>query len=348
MDKYERILFIDEMLSKVESMEDAPSPTDIRRALEAVCGSIDRSTVWRDIRDLEEKFHAPLDYVDKKSPNGKRCKGLFYTSKAFRVPAMFSTGDKIRSAQLVMRLLDSVRGTPVYDEAAEAFRDLATEAPTVDSRGGMKFGLDSAERIIFIGPPCVDVPEGTWRTVKEAVSRNRRLKFSYHGRDRTVEPYQIIFGDGNWNLWCYDYGSRERRLFTLANMEGARFKTGKDNEFVLPDDFDFRRLTPGYFGTFHSGEDCVVRVRLRGYAAKYAMCRTWGGEQTVERISDDEIRLSFRTSQFPKGGSAASCAGGPILSWILGWGEFAVPEAPAELVDIWRRRVSAMSAALEE
>ncbi len=343
MDKYERILFIDKMISR----GNAPSPTDIQKALENVCGHIDRSTVWRDIKDLEDKFHAPLDYIDKTNLNGKRCKGLIYTAPTFRIPAMFSTGDKIKSAQIVMRLLDSVKGTPIYEEAMEVFKELGTEAPTVDSKGSMKFSLDADERIIFIGTPCVEIPNDTWKTVKEAVLKNRILKFSYRQKERTVEPYQIIFSRGNWNLWCYDYGRREKRLYTLSNMENVRCKTGKDNEFTLPTDFDFRLVTPGYFGTFISGELCRVKVRLRGYAAKYAKCRTWGDDQTIDEFSDGEIRLSFSTTQFPKDNPNIEGAGGPILSWILGWGEDAVPEAPDELVEIWKSRVSLMAKAVK-
>ncbi|MBR1614054.1 MAG: hypothetical protein IJ673_01100, partial [Treponema sp.] len=56
MDKYERILFIDKMISS----GDAPSQTDILDALRREDGGVDRTTVWRDMKDLEEKFHAPL------------------------------------------------------------------------------------------------------------------------------------------------------------------------------------------------------------------------------------------------------------------------------------------------
>lgn len=341
MDKYERILFIDKMISSGRR----PSQTEIIEALRRECGNIDRSTVWRDLKDLEEKFHAPLDYEDVTGENGKRRRAYFYTEPTFRVPAMFSGEDKIKSAQLMIRLLDSVRGTPIYDEAREVFSELGTEAPSVDSRGSMKFSLDSAERIIFIGSPCVEIPRETWRTVEEAVQKNRILKFTYREKARTVAPYQLIFSKGNWNLWCYDYEKKTRRLFTLSEMSLVGFKSGKDREFVLPEDFDFRLVTPGYFGTFFSDEECEVRIRMKSYAAKYARCRTWGERQSVRELQDGGIELSFVTTQFPRDNPNMVAPGGPILTWILGWGEDAVPLAPPELVDLWRKRVDAMARA---
>ena len=125
MDKYERILFIDKMISSGRR----PSQSEIIEALRKECGSIDRTTVWRDLKDLEEKFHAPLDYVEETGANGKVHKAYFYTEPTFRVPAMFSGEDKIKSAQLMIRLLDSVKGTPIYEEAREVFSELGTEAP---------------------------------------------------------------------------------------------------------------------------------------------------------------------------------------------------------------------------
>ena len=336
MDKYERILFIDKMISS----GDAPSQTDILDALRREDGGVDRTTLWRDMKDLEEKFHAPLDYVDRKGPTGKRRKGYIYTAPTFRVPAMFSSGDRIKSAQLMMRLLESVRGTPVYDEAMEVFKELGTEAPTVDSKGAMKFGLDAKERIIFIGNPCVEISPRTWKTVEAAVMKDRILKFRYRSKERTVAPYQLIFSKGSWNLWSHDYGSGTKRLYSLHLMEDVRFKSDKEREFSLPDDFDFRLVTPGFFGTFVSGETCEVRVRLRGYAAVYARDRTWGDGQSVEDAGGGWTRLSFTTTQFPTDGSAN---GGPILTWILGWGGDAVPEAPDELVEKWRASVSVMA-----
>jgi len=344
MDKYERILFIDKMISSGRR----PSQSEIIEALRKECGSIDRTTVWRDLKDLEEKFHAPLDYVEETGANGKVHKAYFYTEPTFRVPAMFSGEDKIKSAQLMIRLLDSVKGTPIYDEAREVFSELGTEAPSVDSRGSMKFSLDSAERIIFIGSPCVEIPAGTWRTVEESVQKNRILKFEYRSKIRTVAPYQLIFSKGNWNLWCYDYEKKTRRLFTLSEMTGVRFKSGRDKEFVLPEDFDFRLVTPGYFGTFFSDEECEVRVRMRSYAAKYARCRTWGENQSVRELPDGCIELSFVTTQFPRSSPNIVGPGGPILTWILGWGEDAVPLAPPELVGLWRKRVDAMNRASAE
>lgn len=338
MDKYERILFIDEIISS----GCRPSQKDLIDALKKKCGNIDRTTVWRDLLDLERKFHAPLDIQYYTDVDGNKKRGYIYTEPKFRVPAMFSSADKIKSAKLMLHFLDSLKGTPIYDEASSVFKELSTEAPVIDRNGSARFSLDSAERIIFIGHPTVHVSDEVWKIVKDALQKNMLLKFLYKDKERTVEPYQLIFCKGNWNLWCYEYSDRRRKLFNLSEMKDVRLRSGKDREFILPDDFDFRLVTPGFFGTFLSETESLVKVKMKGYAAKYSTSRVWGDEQIVEELEDGWTLISFKTSQLPLKQAGTVFPGGPILTWILGWGDEAIPVAPQELVEFWENKVKAM------
>jgi len=337
MDKYERILFIDELISS----GNRPNQTEIIQALRKKCGSIDRTTVWRDLKDLETKFHAPLDIQEYVDSTGKRKKGYIYTEPKFRVPAMFSSGDKIKSAQVMIHLLDNIKGSPLYDEVVNVFKELGTEAPVIDSKGGAHFSIDSAERIIFIGSPCVEVQKEIWDILKKSLQDNKIIKFDYKNSERTVAPYQLIFNKGNWNLWCYDYTKKDRRLFHISEMENIHFKSEKEKEYVLPKDFDFRLLTPGYFGTYLSKDKCLIKVHMKGFSAQYASCRQWGENQTINYLSNGEIELSFETNQFNLSDNNAM-QGGPILTWILGCGDEAIPLEPQKLVEIWRKKIKLM------
>ncbi len=238
----------------------------------------------------------------------------------------------------MLRLLESVRGNPIYDEAKEVFSELGTEAPVVEPNGEIRFRIDNAARIIFLGFPCVSIPNETWQTVRDSIQGNKILQFLYKNNERTVAPYQLIFSHGNWNLWSFEYGSKTRKLFTLSEMTNVRLRSGKANEFVLPVDFDFRAETSGQFGTFKAQEKTRVKIRLRGYAAKYAKIRVWGESQSILEESE-WTTISFTTTQF----SSEKSAPGPILTWILGWGSDAVPIEPLELVDLWKAKIREMN-----
>ena len=341
MDRHERILFIDSMISS----GGRPTRADIMAALESRGEKIDRSTLWRDLRDLREKFHAPLDVVDVPGPEGRIREGFIYTEPLFRVPARFSSVESIRSARLVGGIVAGMRGTPVFDEAAEVFRELGSEAPKVDSRGAARFSLggEGEERIIFIGSPCVSVPPESWKAIRQALRENALVQFSYDSKKRTVAPYQLIFSNGGWNLWCLDYSRKERRLFSLQKMSDVSKVGGADGKFALPEDFDFRNITSGAFGTFTAGAESRVSVRFRGYAAKHAAARTWGDSQTVRDAGGGWCEISFTTAQLPLSEVDGGNLGGPVLSWILGWGDDAFPVAPERLVKWWKTKVGAMA-----
>ena len=56
---------------------------------------------------------------------------------------------------------------------------------------------------------------------------------------RIVAPYQLIFDEGNWNVRCYDYKAKDKRLFTVSEMKNFSLYDGRTNAFEIPDDFDF-------------------------------------------------------------------------------------------------------------
>lgn len=343
--KYSRILVIDNLIAS----GNRPTVTELLKALEIKGMKIDRSTLWRDLKTLEQEYNAPLDVQDYLDVSGEKKRGYIYTSKTYRVPAMLSSKEKINSAKMMSSLLDSIRGTQIYDETKEVFDELSTEVPVTDVSGTAPLKLNKEARIIFIGAPCVNIVDSTWNIVRESIDLNKRLKFNYkkiisdseqNETTRVVDPYQLIFSRGNWHLWCYDYSRKERRLFNLSEMSSLEFHDNKKNSFILPDDFDFRKENAGYFGTFRTQEKYEIVLKMKGYAAKYAKIRIWGENQSIEEKDDGEIILHFTTSQFSL---KSDSSGGPIMTWILGWGEEAIPLEPQELVNVWKHRIELMS-----
>ncbi|MCR5189390.1 MAG: WYL domain-containing protein, partial [Treponema sp.] len=304
--------------------------------------TVSRATVFRDLKTLQEEFHAPID-TDIETG------GYFYTQPTFRLPALITNENKLKAAKLICNLLETVKGTPLYEEAFDIFDTLSELVPNVvEGQRVSETDLkdDVQNRVIFLGPPNVDIKPDTWRTIYGAIQKNQIIKFNYKafGKStytlRAAQPWQLIFDNGNWNLYAFDYKSKERRLFSLSEMRDLELNDkDKKFEFTLPKDYDFRLITNGAFGCYREDKSYHFKLHLQGYAARYARNRIWGNNQKIQVDEEnpgpqkDGILLSFDSNQFQ-----------PILRWTWSWAEDAYPLEPQELVDSWEQHLKNLNA----
>jgi proteasome accessory factor B len=67
-----------------------------------------------------------------------------------------------------------------------------------------------------------------------AIGDRRRLRFTYRGKDRTVDPWRMSFHHGHWYLAGLDHGAGEERLFRLDRVEGPVAGEGPAGAFARP------------------------------------------------------------------------------------------------------------------
>ena len=78
--------------------------------------------------------------------------------------------------------------------------------------------------------------------------------------------------------------------------------------YEYPADYDFDEVFDKSFGVMK--DDCFeVEVEFTGWAAQYAMERTWSHDQKISKIDDDKIRLTFSASSDVE-----------LIAWILSFG----------------------------
>ena len=113
----------------------------------------------------------------------------------------------------------------------------------------------------------------------KALMENRVITFDYQSltdskpSPRRVQPWQLIYDNGNWNLHALDVIKNGRRRYSLGEMKNIQLT----NEiFTLPKDYDFRKMTMGAFGCMCHDEKLDFKIHLHGYAARYAKNRLWG------------------------------------------------------------------------
>jgi proteasome accessory factor B len=67
-----------------------------------------------------------------------------------------------------------------------------------------------------------------------AIGERRRLRFSYRGEERVVDPWRLSFRRGRWYLAGYDQARGDERLFRLDRVEGEMQPEGPAGAFERP------------------------------------------------------------------------------------------------------------------
>ena len=285
-----------------------------------------RTSFFRDIQDLQEKYQAPIDTDFETS-------GYFYTDPQYRLPRFYTDENAAKAAKLIKTLMDMVKGNPLYKEAKEVFESLSIENHDLALENIRISKRPENDRIIFVGAPNKNIPAETWRLIDKALKENLVITFDYKSltdtkaHKRRVQPWQLIFDNGNWNLHALDVIKNGRRRYSLSEMKNIQLTK---EVFSLPKDYDFRKMTVGSFGCMSHDFFHDYKIHLHGYAARYAKNRLWGENQTI--VADkknpgpdgDGIILSFRSNQLYS-----------ICRWTWQWADEAMPLAPKELVDDW-------------
>ena len=171
----------------------------------------------------------------------------------------------------------------------------------------------------------------------KALNENRIITFDYQSltdtkpSNRRVQPWQLIFDNGNWNLHALDVVKNGRRRYTLSEIKNLQIT---NEVFTLPKDYDFRKMTMGSFGCMCHDKYLDYKIHLHGYAARYAKNRVWGENQKIIMDKEnpgpdkDGIILSFSSNQLYA-----------IQRWVWQWADEAWPIGPEELVEDWQGKL---------
>ena len=325
-EKAKRYQAIDEIIASGRKLKWSQIISELREKYNI---KTSRTSFFRDIDDLQEKYSAPIDTDFETS-------GYFYTDPKYRLPRFYTDENAAKAAKLIKSLMDTVKGNPLYKEAQEVFESLSIENHDLTLENIRIKKKTDNDRIIFVGAPNKEIPAETWRIIDKALQKNLVITFDYQSltdtkpSKRRVQPWQLIFDNGNWNLHALDIIKNGRRRYSLSEIKNLELT---NEVFSLPKDYDFKKMTIGSFGCMCHDWYNDFKVHLHGYAARYAKNRIWGEEQKIAEDKEnpgqdgDGIILSFRSNQFMS-----------ICRWVWQWADEALPIEPPELVKDWLGR----------
>jgi proteasome accessory factor B len=166
-----------------------------------------------------------------------------------------------------------------------------------------------------------DIEELPFLPQLHAATRNRCVvSFTYGSNRRSVEPYGVLFRDGNWYLHGFDRDRGDTRNFRLDRFTGG-VDVGEAEAFERPEHVDLSAAMPKEPWLIGGSDELVAKVRVDAVQAGKVTAEV-GVERVVERHDDGSVVLQLAVTNRSA-----------FLSWLLGLLDHAEVLEPKELRD---------------
>ncbi len=167
--------------------------------------------------------------------------------------------------------------------------------------------------------------------IETAISRRKTIEFSYYSlqrdevSDRKVDPYHLVFRNGQFYLIGHSHERGEVRVFRLSRIEAkVSYATKAEHDFSPPEDFDRRDYASRaewQMGTSSRSAKVFLRERI-----------SWLVERDYGTYG--KLRKAVKADGAPGRGliyETEFASGRQLVSWVLGWRENATLLDPPEL-----------------
>jgi len=181
--------------------------------------------------------------------------------------------------------------------------------------------------------------------IETAISRRKTIEFRYYSMqrdeqsDRKVDPYHLVFRNGQFYLIGHSHEREGVRVFRLSRIRGkVSYATKAEHDFAPREDFDRRDYASR--ADWQMGEiEGMAKVFVRERIA-WLVERDFGGY--------GKLRKATKKDDAPGRGwiyETEYASGRQLVSWVLGWRENAQLLVPADLaqeaaqrLDLLRKR----------
>ncbi len=225
------------------------------------------------------------------------------------------------------RLFEPMRGSTLYEEidmAAQKLLGVARRPGRGPNAGVADAGLE--ERFLYLpfAPKDYAAHTEALDDLFQAVADLRPLTCKYHaakdGKEEriTIHPYaMVLYKDA---IYCVGLHVQKGdiRTFLLDRMRDTECSTR--DRFQLPPDFSIDQYYEGQFGIFRGGEPRRVVVDFDPRVVEFVKTRKIHPSQRLSDLPDGGVRLTIEIGDLTEVGT-----------WVLGFGETARVQEPAEL-----------------
>ena len=167
--------------------------------------------------------------------------------------------------------------------------------------------------------------------IETAISRRKTIEFSYYSMqrdqvsDRKVDPYHLVFRNGQFYLIGHSHERGQVRVFRLSRIRGkVSYATKAEHDFAPPQDFDRRDYASR--ADWQMGEiDGTGHVFLRERIA-WLVERDFGAYGNLRKASKQD-GVPGRGAVY----ETEYASPRQLISWVLGWRENAKLLEPKDL-----------------
>ncbi|MFL5869798.1 MAG: helix-turn-helix transcriptional regulator [Solirubrobacterales bacterium] len=169
--------------------------------------------------------------------------------------------------------------------------------------------------------------------IETAISRRKTIEFSYYSlqrdelSDRKVDPYHLVFRDGQFYLIGHSHERDDVRVFRLSRIRGkVSYATKAEHDFNAPEDFDRRDYASRaewQMGEIEGRASIFVRERIAWLVERDF--GTYGELRKPAKADGVKGRgMIFETDYASER---------QLISWVLSWRENAKLIDPPELAE---------------
>ncbi|MBA2240199.1 MAG: WYL domain-containing protein, partial [Solirubrobacterales bacterium] len=177
--------------------------------------------------------------------------------------------------------------------------------------------------------------------IETAISRRKTIEFSYYTMqrdevaDRKVDPYHLVFREGQFYLIGHSHEREDVRVFRLSRIRGkVSYATKAEHDFTPPKDFnrrDYATRADWQMGGIEGTAKVFVGDRIawlvdRDFGTYGSISQT--GANGKGNGAHDEGALFETDYASPR----------QLVSWVLGWRQNAKVVEPSELAEFAEQR----------
>ena len=282
MDKFDRIYELHNILRERRT---PISRADLARKVEC-----SESSLYRFIRLLRDKLHAPLEYNNELG-------GYYYQRTAeggtYELPGLWFNARELQSLFIFNKLFEGL-------EPGLLQTHLKPLSKRIDELlNSKRLGLnEAASRIRLLGMAAR--PAGEWfHVLASATLQRRKLRLRYHGRgrdditERTVSPQRIVHYRDNWYLDAWCEMRKGLRSFAVDRVKNAFETTDKAIDVTEKELNDHYASS---YGIFAGKANKTAVLRFSAERARWVADERWHPQQSGQYLTDGryELRIAYR------------------------------------------------------
>jgi predicted DNA-binding transcriptional regulator YafY len=283
MDRLERFYKIDQLLKERKVVSFAAFKEKL---------GMSRASVKRDLRDMRERFNAPIEYDRELS--GYRF-GKPRTGPRYELPGLWFNASEALALLTTLQLLTNIQPELLDRQVAPLVERLRAILGS-----GEHSWKDVLKRIKIFLPERREGKSAHFSVIAAALLRRTRVWIKHYNRkedrvtEREISPQRLVHYRDNWYVDGYCHVREDLRSFAVDAIREAAIREARAKE--IPDAELDEYLGSGY-GIFAGRKVEWATLRFTPQAARWVSAQNWHPKQRARVEKDGSLLLDLPYSQ---------------------------------------------------